>query len=102
MTETCDVAIVGGSVVGSSTAYFLLTQTGFKGRVVVIEKDSTYADAATSRSVGGVRQQFSTPENISIFTFGAAFIRRADEHLGVDGASSGVPFTEGGYLFMAS
>lgn len=102
MTETCDVAIVGGSVVGSSTAYFLLTQPGFKGRVVVIEKDSTYADAATSRSVGGVRQQFSTPENISMSTFGAAFIRNADDYLSVDGASSGVPFTEGGYLFMAS
>ncbi len=102
MTETCDVAIVGGSVVGSSTAYFLLTQPGFKGRVVVIEKDPTYADAATSRSVGGVRQQFSTPENISMSIFGAAFIRKADDHLSVDGASAGVPFTEGGYLFMAS
>jgi len=102
MTETCDVAIVGGSVVGSATAYFLLGQTGFKGRVVVIEKDSTYADAATSRSVGGVRQQFSTPENISMSTFGAAFIRNADKYLGVDGESSGVPFTPGGYLFLAS
>ena len=84
MTETCDVAIVGGSVVGSATAYFLLAQTGFKGRVVVIERDSTYADAATSRSVGGVRQQFSTPENISMSTFGAAFIRNADDYLSVE------------------
>ena len=102
MTETCDVAIVGGSVVGSATAYFLLGQTGFKGRVVVVERDSTYADAATSRSVGGVRQQFSTPENISMSTFGAAFIKNADQYLGVDGESSGVPFTPGGYLFLAS
>ncbi len=57
MSDTCDVAIVGGGVVGSAIAYFLLGQTSFKGRVVVIEKDSTYADAATSRSVGGIRQQ---------------------------------------------
>jgi FAD-dependent oxidoreductase domain-containing protein 1 len=102
MTETCDVAIVGGSVVGSSTAYFLLSQPGFKGRVVVVERDSTYADAATSRSVGGVRQQFSTPENISMSTFGAQFLKKVDEHLGVNGESSGVPLTLNGYLFLAS
>ena len=75
MSERCDVVIVGGGVVGSAIAYFLLGQTTFKGRVAVIEKDSTYADAATSRSVGGVRQQFSTPENIAMSTFGAAFIK---------------------------
>ncbi len=102
MTETCDVAIVGGSVVGSSTAYFLLSQPGFKGRVVVVERDSTYADAATSRSVGGVRQQFSTPENIAMSTFGAQFLRKADEYLGIDGEPSGVPLTLNGYLFLAS
>ena len=47
MTKGCDVAIVGGGVVGCAAAYFLLAQTAFKGRVVVIEKDSTYNDAAT-------------------------------------------------------
>jgi FAD-dependent oxidoreductase domain-containing protein 1 len=102
MSESCDVAIVGGGVVGSATAYFLLGQTSFKGRVVVIEKDSSYADAATPRSVGGVRQQFSTPENISISTFGAAFLRNIDEYLSVDGEAPGVPFTQWGYLFLAT
>jgi FAD-dependent oxidoreductase domain-containing protein 1 len=102
MTESCDVAIVGGGVVGSATAYFLLGQTSFTGRVVVIEKDSSYADAATPRSVGGVRQQFSTPENISISTFGAAFLKNIDDYLSVDGEAPGVPFTQWGYLFLAS
>ena len=102
MSESCDVAVVGGGVVGSAIAYFLLGQTSFKGRVVVIEKDSTYADAATSRSVGGVRQQFSTPENISMSTFGAAFLKKVDEYLGAPGEPSGVIFTQAGYLFLAS
>jgi FAD-dependent oxidoreductase domain-containing protein 1 len=102
MTESCDVAIVGGGVVGSATAYFLLAQTAFKGRVVVIEKDSTYNDAATSRSVGGVRQQFSTPENISISTFGAKFLRNIADYLSVDGEAPSVPFTQWGYLFLAT
>ncbi len=102
MTESCDVAIVGGGVVGSATAYFLLGQTSFKGRVVVIEKDSTYTDAATSRSVGGVRQQFSTPENISISSFGATFLKNIGEYLSVDGEAPSVPFTQWGYLFLAT
>jgi FAD-dependent oxidoreductase domain-containing protein 1 len=102
MSESCDVAIVGGGVVGSAIAYFLLGQTSFKGRVTVIEKDSTYADAATSRSVGGVRQQFSTPENIAMSSFGAAFIKGIANYLTVDGEAPTVPFTEWGYLFLAS
>jgi FAD-dependent oxidoreductase domain-containing protein 1 len=102
MTESCDVAIVGGGVVGSATAYFLLAQASFKGRVVVIEKDSTYNDAATSRSVGGVRQQFSTPENISISTFGATFLQNLADFLSVDGEAPTVPFTQWGYLFLAT
>ncbi len=102
MTESCDVAIVGGGVVGSAIAYFLLGQTSFKGRVVVIEKDSTYTDAATSRSVGGVRQQFSTPENISISSFGAAFLKNIGEYLSVDDEAPSVPFTQWGYLFLAT
>jgi FAD-dependent oxidoreductase domain-containing protein 1 len=102
VSEACDVAIVGGGVVGSATAYFLLAQASFKGRVVVVEKDSTYADAATSRSVGGIRQQFSTPENISMSTFGAAFVKNIADYLTVDGEAPAVPFTEWGYLFLAS
>ncbi len=102
MGETCDVAIIGGGVVGSAIAYFLLGQTSFKGRVVVIEKDPTYADAATSRSVGGIRQQFSTPENIAMSTFGAAFVKGIADYLTVDGERPNVPFTEWGYLFLAS
>lgn len=102
MSETCDVAIVGGGVVGSAIAYFLLGQTAFKGRVIVIEKDSTYADAASSRSVGGIRQQFSTPENISISTFGATFLNGIADYLTVDGEAPSVPFTRWGYLFLAT
>ena len=36
-----DVVIVGGAVVGSSTAYFLATNPDFNGSVLVIEKDWT-------------------------------------------------------------
>jgi FAD-dependent oxidoreductase domain-containing protein 1 len=102
MTQSCDVAIVGGGVIGSAIAYFLLGPMGFSGRVIVVEKDPTYADAATSRSAGGIRQQFSTPENIAMSSFGAQFVKHVGEHLSVEGEAPSIPFTEWGYLFLAT
>ncbi len=102
MTQPCDVAIVGGGVIGSAIAYFLLGPMGFPGRVIVVEKDPTYADAATSRSAGGIRQQFSTPENIAMSSFGAQFVKHVGDHLSVEGEAPVIPFTEWGYLFLAT
>jgi len=100
--HSCDVAIIGGGVIGSAIAYFLAGRTDFKGSIVVVEKDPTYETAATPRSAGGVRQQFSTPENIRMSMFGAAFIKEAGEHLTVDGEAVELPFVEWGYLFLAT
>lgn len=97
-----DVVIIGGGVIGSAIAYFLAGPIGFKGSVAVIEKDSTYESAATPRSAGGIRQQFSTPENIQMSQFAAAFIKTIGEHLSVEGEMADVPFTEWGYLFLAT
>ncbi|QEX16958.1 FAD-dependent oxidoreductase [Hypericibacter terrae] len=100
--QTADILIVGGGVVGSSTAYFLTAHPGFHGRVVVVEKDPTYGEAATARSAGGVRQQFSTPENIRMSQFGASFIKNVAEHLSLAGEKAQLPFVEQGYLFLAT
>jgi sarcosine oxidase len=100
--QTADILIVGGGVIGSSTAYFLTAHPGFRGRVVVVEKDPTYGEAATARSAGGVRQQFSTPENIRMSQFGASFVRNVAEHLSLPGEKAQLPFVEQGYLFLAT
>lgn len=97
-----DVVIIGGGVVGSAIAYFLAGPLSFKGSVAAIEKDPAYEAAATPRSAGGIRQQFSTPENIQMSQFGAAFIKSIGEHLSVEGEIADVPFTEWGYLFLAT
>jgi FAD-dependent oxidoreductase domain-containing protein 1 len=100
--QTADILIVGGGVVGSSTAYFLTADPGFRGRVLVVEKDPTYGEAATARSAGGIRQQFSTPENIRMSQFGAAFVKNVAEHLSLPGERAQLPFVEQGYLFLAT
>jgi FAD-dependent oxidoreductase domain-containing protein 1 len=101
LTST-DVIIVGGGVIGSAVAYFLKGWVKYPGSVLVVEKDPTYERASTPRSVGGIRQQFSTPENIGMSIFGAQFVRSAGEHLGVDGEQPEIPFVEQGYLFLAT
>jgi glycine/D-amino acid oxidase-like deaminating enzyme len=102
MSKKFDVVIVGGGVIGSSAAYFLAAEQSFGGSVAVIERDLTYGEAATPRSAGGIRQQFSTPENVLISAFGASFIKSAAEHLSVAGEAPDLQFHEGGYLFLAT
>ncbi len=100
--ERAEVVVVGGAAMGSSLAYFLTSNPAFQGRVTVVEKDPSYANCATARSAGSIRQQFSTPENIAMSLFGIDFLRAADTHLGVAGEGPGIGLKEGGYLFLAS
>lgn len=102
MAERWDVVIVGGGVIGSACAYFLAAADGFDGRVLVVERDPTYANGSTARSAGGIRQQFSTPENILMSRFAADFLRAAPDLLAVDGDRPMIPFVEQGYLLLAS
>ncbi len=102
MTQTAQVVIVGGGGVGSSIAYHLTARPDFHGTVVVVERDPTYARASTALSAGGVRQQFSTEENIRLSLYGAHFIRDIGRLLEVDGDRPNINFIEGGYLFLAT
>jgi FAD-dependent oxidoreductase domain-containing protein 1 len=96
--KTYDVVIVGGGIVGSSSAYFL-RKNGFKGTIALIERDTSYANGCTARSCGGIRQQFSTPENISLSKFGLNILRHLKEEFGPE---ADVSFREQGYLILAS
>jgi glycine/D-amino acid oxidase-like deaminating enzyme len=99
--DSYDVIIVGGGVTGCATAYFLAA-AGFDGSVLVVERDPTYANAPSARAAGGIRQQFSTPENISIGLFGAEFVKNVDRYLSIDGEVPQLGFKERGYLILAS
>jgi sarcosine oxidase len=102
VTRQADVTIVGGGVMGSSIAYFLTADPLFDGTVLVVERDAGYGACATTRSWGGIRQQFSTPENVRMSLFGLEFFRNAKDRLAVDGNGPDLAFLERGYLFLAS
>ncbi len=95
-----DVLIIGGGVIGSSIAYHL-ARDGRAGKVTVIERDPTYEFAATPRSLGGTRQQFSLPENIKMSQYGLGIWRNFAEEMAVDGDPARVDLREQGYLFLA-
>jgi len=102
-TPPYDVLIAGGGVIGSSVAYFLSAQPeGRRLKICVVERDPTYARSSTALSVGGIRQQFSTPENILLSFFSAEFFRNAGEALALDGDAPELGFRESGYLFLAT
>jgi glycine/D-amino acid oxidase-like deaminating enzyme len=96
------VVIIGGGAIGSAIAHFLCADPAFRGAVTVVERDPTYARASSALSASAIRQQFSTAVNIDIGRFGIEFLRRAGEHLEVDGERPQIGLVEPGYLYLAS
>jgi len=90
---TAAVAIVGGGIMGCSTAYHLARQGCTD--VVILERD-LLAQASTGLSAGGIRQQFSHPANIRLSQEAVRVFERFQEEFGVD-----VEFRQVGYLFLA-
>ncbi|MGP3696455.1 NAD(P)/FAD-dependent oxidoreductase [Rhodobacter sp. NSM] len=99
--RTADVVVIGGAVMGASAAYWL-TRMQPDLRVVVIERDTSFARASTALSVASIRMQFTTPVNVAISRFGIGFIRDFRESLGQDVGIDSLGFTGNGYLFLAS
>jgi glycine/D-amino acid oxidase-like deaminating enzyme len=95
-----DVVIIGGAIMGSSTAWWL-QELGFTGRVLVIERDPTYEKAATTLSFSCIRQQFSTELNIRISQFGADFVQSLRARMGGDDRVPDLKIQNFGYLYLA-
>lgn len=98
---SADIVIVGGAAIGSSVAYHLASDPGFKGKVIVVEKDPTYRLSASALSAASIRQQFSSAVNIRVSLFGIEFLRNIGQHLSVDGEAPSIDLHEGGYLYVA-
>jgi FAD-dependent oxidoreductase domain-containing protein 1 len=95
-----DIVVIGGGIIGSSTSYNLVND-GFDGDILVIEKDPTYEFASSTLSAGGVREQFSLPENIKISQYSIDIFENFDEVMEVNGEPAHAEFKQRGYLFLA-
>lgn len=93
-----DIVIVGGAIVGASIAYFL-REEGYHGTIALIERDPSFAQAATTLSCASIRQQFSIPENIRLSRFTLRFFRELQARFGTP---ADIAFREKGYLILAS
>jgi glycine/D-amino acid oxidase-like deaminating enzyme len=97
--RTFDIVIVGGGVMGCSTAYYL-TRAGDKLKVAVVERDPTYTYASTALSMANVRIQFSLKENIQISQYTMEIFERFAEAMEVDGDGPNIAFRREGNLFL--
>ena len=100
--DTHRCIIIGGGVIGSAIACFLAGDPRFDGSISVIEADPGYARASTTLSVGGIRHQFSTPENILASRFATEFICNPGRHVPTRRGRADLGFVENGYLMLAT
>lgn len=95
-----DVVIVGGAIMGSSTAWWL-TELGFDGSVLVIERDPSYEKCSTAHTNSCMRQQFSTELNVRISQFAADFVNNVRERMGNDDRIPELSVRSFGYMYLA-
>ncbi|SMX41874.1 NAD(P)/FAD-dependent oxidoreductase [Maliponia aquimaris] len=95
-----DVVIIGGAIMGSSTAWFLSDNPDFTGSVLVIERDPSYSMCSTAHTNSCIRQQFSDPLNVRISQFTAEFIRALPDRMR-DSRAPRLNVQNYGYLYLA-
>ena len=91
--KTADVVIIGGGVMGTSTAYHL----ALKGcpNVLLLERESFFGMQATGRCAGGIRHQFGTEINVRISLLSLPMLDRFEQELGQP-----IDLRYCGYLFL--
>lgn len=92
---TADIVIIGGGVMGVSTAYHLAAR-GEKN-IILLEKEQFYGQGATGRCAGGVRYQFSTEINIRLSMISLPMLEHFEEQVG-----RAIDYRQCGYLILLS
>lgn len=94
MTQA-NVLIIGGGVMGSACATFLL-QADPGLSVTVIKPDPTYERAASLKASGGVRRLFALSENIQMSQFSIDWFQHFHNHVAVGGEAPDLNWKQGG------
>jgi glycine/D-amino acid oxidase-like deaminating enzyme len=97
--KTYDIIIIGGGIMGSATAYYLMKADATL-KVAVIERDGTYSQASTTLSMSNIRIQFSLKENIQISQYSSEVLKRFEEEMAVGDQQPKIYFRQEGNLFL--
>ena len=82
LPATASYVVIGGGVMGASTAYHLAA-SGAKD-IVLLEKEEFYGQGATGRCAGGIRYQFATEVNIRLSQASLPMLYAFKEEMGQD------------------
>jgi sarcosine oxidase subunit beta len=93
LPASAEVVIIGGGVMGASTAYHLAAR-GVKD-ILLLEKGEFFGQGATGRCAGGVRYQFATELNIRLSQASLPMLEQFNEEIG-----QSVDYRKCGYLFV--
>ncbi len=99
--QSYDVVIIGGAIMGASTAWFLSDNADFNGSVLVIERDMTFASCSTGHTNSCIRQQFSAELNVWISQFAADFVKNLRGYMGGDDRVPELSIHSFGYMYLA-
>lgn len=94
-----DVIIVGGGIMGSTTAYYL-TRNDPELKVAVIERDLAYTRASTTLSMVNARIQFSLKQNVQISQYAFDVLERFEDDMTVAGNRPNIAYHREGNLFL--
>ena len=93
LPKSADVVVVGGGVMGVSTAYHL-ARKGCRN-VILLERNSLLGQEATGKCAGGIRYQFGTEINIRLSLLSLPMLDRFEKELG-----QAIDLRTCGYLFL--
>ncbi|MBO9434905.1 FAD-binding oxidoreductase [Ruegeria sp. R13_0] len=99
--QSYDVVIIGGAIMGASTAWFLSDNADFNGSVLVIERDMSFASCSTGHTNSCIRQQFSAELNVRISQFAADFVKNLRGYMGGDDRIPELSIHSFGYMYLA-
>jgi len=94
-----DVLIIGGGIMGSSTAYHL-TKADPSLKISVVEKDPSYTYASSALSATNVRVQFSLQENIQASQYTLKILENFEDEMAVEGEKPDIDYHAEGNLFI--
>jgi len=98
-SDSYDIIIIGGGIMGSATAYYLMHADN-RLNVLVIERDPTYAKASTTLSMTNARIQFSLKQNVQISQYAFDILDTFEEDMTVDGQNPVISYRREGNLFL--